>query len=461
MSLSPREGCRLHENIESPIYQVEAVDLTHDAFGVCKLEDGYTVFVEDLLKGEKAEIIITERRSSFAFGKVVNLIEKSPFRVAPKCAHFYECGGCGLMHMDYPLQLAFKKYRIETTLKRAGLGHVEVMDTIGMAIPYHYRNKIEVKFQNGEKGIEAGFFQAKSHRLVNLQECHIMSKKTMDVITLLKNIFNELKISAYDERTKHGLIHSAVIRESSKTRQMNVLLHTTGPLLEHKDIIIKKLTAKIPELVGVARTNATDPSSLASDPIDIWFGKDILMDAIGDLQFSIGYRSFYQVNAIQTEKLYAKAIEYAELTGKERVIDAYSGIGTIALSVARKVSKVFGIEIVKSAVTDARKNAELNQINNAFFEVGEAESVIKKWAKYKFDCIFVDPPRKGVDKALIQSIIDMKIPRIVYVSCDPATLVRDLKSFSEGGYIVKEITPVDMFPQSTSIESVTLLTLKQ
>lgn len=441
-------------------YFVEAVDLTHDAFGVCKLEDGYTVFVEDLLKGETADIIVTERKASYGFGRVVNLITRSPYRVAPKCAHYYECGGCALMHMDYGLQLAFKKYRVETTIKRQGLANVPVADIVEMVIPYNYRNKVEIKFQQGEKGIEAGFFQAKSHRLVNLQECHIMSKRMFDLIVLIKNVFHELKLSAYDPVSKTGVLKSAVIRETYRTKQMNVLLQLSQPLGNAAPNVVKKLTAKIPELVGIAQTVSNDPSNLSNDPIEILHGESTIVDTIGELNFLIGYRSFFQVNPIQTEKLYNKAIEYAALTGKERVIDAYCGVGTIGLYAAKKAQKVFGIEIVKSAIQDARKNAELNGIKNAFFEVGEAHSVIAKWTKYKFDVIFVDPPRKGCDKALLDQIIDMKIPRIVYVSCDQATLARDLKILVDHGYEVAEITPFDMFPQTTSVESVSLITRK-
>jgi len=445
---------------EKRTYLVEAVDLTHDAFGVCKLEDGYTVFVEDLLKGETADIIVTERKTNYGFGRVVNLITRSPYRVAPKCAHYYECGGCALMHMDYGLQLAFKKYRVETTIKRQGLGNVPVADIVEMVIPYNYRNKVEIKFQQGEKGIEAGFFQAKSHRLVNLQECHIMSKRMFDLVVLIKNVFHELKLGAFDPQRKTGTLKSAVIRETYKTKQMNVLFQLAQPLGDTAPAIVKKLTAKIPELVGVAQTVSLDPSSLSNDPIDILYGDPVIVDSIGELNFLIGYRSFFQINPIQTEKLYDKALEYAALTGKERVIDAYCGVGTIGLYAAKKASKVFGIEIVKSAIQDARKNAELNGIKNAFFEVGEADQVIAKWTKYKFDVIFVDPPRKGCDKALLERIIEMKIPRVVYVSCDQATLARDLKILVEGGYEVQEITPFDMFPQTTSVESVSLITRK-
>jgi 23S rRNA (uracil1939-C5)-methyltransferase len=447
------------EEIKVPTYFVEAIDLTHDAFGVCKLEDGYTVFVDDMLKGEKAEIIITDRKKSYGFGRVVTMLEKSPYRVNPRCAHYYECGGCNLMHMEYDLQLAFKKYRIETTLKRQGLGTVVVNDMVGMASPYYYRNKVEIKFQQGEKGIEAGFYQTKSHQLVNLQECHIMPKRAMDLIILLKNVCNELGIVAFQEKLNTGFLKSAVIREASKTKQLSLLLQavsTEHPSLEQ---LVKKLVSKMPELVNIAVSESKDPSTLSTDKMELLHGAAVLKDTIGNLTFEIGYRSFFQTNAVQTEKLYNKALEYAALTGKERVIDAYCGIGTISLYVAPYAFKVFGIEVVKSAIMDARRNAELNGVKNVFFEVGESESVIKKWLKYKFDVIFVDPPRKGCNPSLLESIIQMKITKVIYISCDQATLARDVKVLVDGGYTLKEITPFDMFPQTVNVESVAFLTL--
>jgi len=277
------------------------------------------------------------------------------------------------------------------------------------------------------------------------------------LIILLKNIFNEIGIQEYQERTQQGVLKSAVIREATKTKQLSLLLQATTSEIPHKEILVKKLTAKIPELVAIAISESKDPSSLSTDKIEILFGEAVIKDTIGNQVFEIGYRSFFQTNAIQTEKLYAKALEYAKLTGKERVIDAYCGIGSISLYVAPYASKVFGIEIIKSAIMDARRNAELNRIKNVFFEVGEAEIVIKKWTKYKFDVIFVDPPRKGCDRALLDTIITMNIPRVVYISCDQATLARDLQVLVKGGYTVKEVTPFDMFPQTVSVESVTLL----
>jgi len=439
---------------------VEAIDLTHDALGVCKLEDGFTVFVEGMLKGERADIDVYERRKSFGFGRIVEMIEKSPYRVAPKCKHYDVCGGCGLMHMDYDIQLSFKKYRIETTLKRAGFDNAKVNEMVGMINPYNYRNKVEIKFRNGEKGLEAGFFRAKSHDLVNLEECHIMPKRIFDLITLVKNVSNELGIKAFEPAGHSGELKSAVIRESTKTRQLALLLHLAVAELPHQETFIKKIIAKIPEVASIATSETNDESTLSTDAIKIVHGAEGLIDAIGELQFFIGHRSFFQTNAIQTEKLYHQAADYAELTGKEKIIDAYCGIGSIGLFVANRARKVFGIEVVKSAIMDARRNAELNGIKNAFFEVGGAEEVIQKWREFKFDVIFVDPPRKGCEESLLKAIIDMKIPKVVYVSCDPATLVRDLRILADGGYKLVEITPFDMFPQTVHVESVSMLVLK-
>ncbi len=443
-----------------PTIIAEAIDFTHDALGVCKLEDGYTVFVEDMLKGEKAEIIITERRKNYGFGKVIERIERSPYRVAPKCKHFYECGGCSMMHMDYDLQVHFKKYRIESLIKRKGFENVIVQDTISMMNPYYYRNKVEIKFSQGEKGIEAGFFQTKSHHLVNLEECYIMPKKTFETMNLLRNIANEFGIKAYDEVSKTGLLKSAVIRESFSNKEIVILLNTSDETFVNKDEFIRKLTTKIHEIKGVGQSISKDESSLSRDKIELLYGRDYVTDKINGLTFEIGFRSFFQTNTLQTEKLYEKALEYAQLSGKEKVIDAYCGIGTIGLSAAKDSYKVFGIEVVRQAINDAKRNAELNKIENAFFEIGTAESVIQKWKKYKFDMVFIDPPRKGCDREFIDALISMKVPKIVYISCDPATLIRDVELLAEAGYIFKEITPVDMFPQTIHVESITLLSLK-
>ena len=439
---------------------VEAIDLTHDGLAVTRLDDGYTVFVEDLLKGETAEILVTERRKNFGFGEVVNRISRSPYRQAPKCKHFYECGGCQLMHMDYDVQIAFKKYRIEAMLKKINMEHVEVEDIISMVNPYYYRNKVEVKFANGKDGIASGFYQSKSHDLVDLEECFIMPKKSFQLLTLLKNLFDQYGITAYDENTKTGIIKSAVIRESSKHKEIILLLNLSVSKLPNEKKIIKRLAEQQQELVGVGIIKSDEDGFHLNKPVRLVYGKRFIYDTLLDVKYRIGFKSFFQVNPIQTERLYAKAIEYAKLSPKDKVIDAYSGIGTIALNIAKKVHKVFGVEQLRAAVYDAKRNASINNIKNAFFEVGDAEKVIVKWKKYHFDAIFFDPPRKGCKKEFLMNVAEMKIPKIIYISCNPATLGRDLEYLLQKNYEIKKVVPIDMFPQTSHVETITLLSLK-
>ena len=439
---------------------VKAVDLTHDGLGVVRLEDGYTVFVENMLKGEVASIEVTERRKKFGFGKVIEFVQKSPFRLVPKCKHFNECGGCRLMHMDYDVQIQFKKYRLELMMKKLKYDPALVDDIICMVNPYYYRNKVEIKFAQGEKGIQAGFFRAKSHQIVDLNECYTMSKKSFELLTLIKNVCNELGIQAYNSEDETGVLKSCIIRESTRNKEIVFLLNLAKDSFEQEEAFVEKISIKYPLVKGIGVVNALDESVFSSDEIRLLYGKNYLNEELLGVNFEIGFRSFFQVNTVQTERLYKKAIQYARLRKKDKVIDAYCGIGSIALSIAKKVYKVFGIEVVASAIKDAKKNAEINGINNAFFEVGNAGSVIQKWKKYNFDCIFVDPPRKGCSKTFLNTIISMKIPKIIYISCNPATLTRDLEHLIEGGYTIKGVTPVDMFPQTQHVESVTYLTIK-
>ncbi len=440
-------------------YIVKAIDLTHDALGVTRLEDGYTVFVDDLLKGETARIEVTERKKKYGFGKVVQFIEKSPYRLAPKCKHFYECGGCRLMHMDYDVQLAFKKYRLELMMKKLKKDSNLVDDIICMVNPYYYRNKVEIKFSQGEKGIEAGFFRAKSHKVIDLEECYIMGKKSFELLKIIKDTADSLNIKAYNPLTNEGILKSCIIRESSKNKEIVLLFHIGKDQFDNENLFVNMISAEYPLVKGIGAVKTIDESSLSPDKIRLLYGKEFLTEELLGNSYEIGFKSFFQVNTVQTERLYKKALEYADFNRKDRVIDAYCGIGTIAISFASKVFKVFGIESIQSAIIDAKKNAKINNIKNAFFEVGNAEYVIQKWKKYKFDAIIIDPPRKGCGKVFIDALIDMKIPKLIYISCNPATLTRDLEYLLEGGYSIKGITPVDMFPQTTHVESVTLLTI--
>ncbi len=441
-------------------YIVKAIDLTHDAKGVVRLDDGYTVFVEDLLKGETARIEIVERKKKYGFGVVVELMTKSPYRLAPKCKHFYECGGCGLMHMDYDVQVAFKKYRLDLMMKKLGQDPNLVDDIICMVNPYFYRNKVEIKFAQGEKGIQAGYFKAKTHHVVDLDECYTMSKKSFEVLKLIKSTADELNIKAYNPETKEGILKSCVIRESYKNKEIVLLFNIETESFKVEQLFANKIASEYPMVKGIGIVKTEDESAFSKDEIRVLYGKPFLTEELLGNTFEVGFRSFFQVNTIQTERLYKKAIEYAKFNGQDRVIDAYCGIGSVALSIASDVYKVFGIEIIEPAIIDAKKNAKINNIKNAFFEVGDAEYVIQKWKKYNFDGLIVDPPRKGCSKSFIDTLIDMKIPKIVYISCNPATLQRDLEYLIDGGYRIEGVTPVDMFPQTTHVESCTLLELK-
>jgi len=448
------------DNEERENYIVKAIDLTHDALGVVRLEDGYTVFVENLLKGETAKIEIIERKKRYGFGKVVEFFSKSPYRLAPKCKHFYECGGCRLMHMDYDVQVAFKKYRLDLMVKKLKQDPSVVDDIICMVNPYYYRNKVEIKFAQEENGIKAGYFKAKSHKVVDLEECFTMSKKSFDVLRLIKNIANELNIKAYNPETNEGILKSCVIRESYKHKEIILLFNIAKNSFKLEQLFASKIVAANALVKGIGVVNSIDESSYSTEEIRLLYGKSYLTEELLGNTFEIGFRSFFQVNTIQTERLYAKALEYAKFTSKDRIIDAYCGIGSIALSLAKNVYKVFGIEVFESAIIDAKKNAVINNIRNAFFEVGDAEIVIQKWKKFHFDGIIIDPPRKGCSKRFINTLLNMKIPKIVYISCNPATLTRDLEYLIKGGYNLIKIAPVDMFPQTTHVESVTMLEFK-
>lgn len=438
-------------------YIVKAVDLTHDALGVTRLDDGYTVFVEDLLKGETARIEIIERKKKYGFGRVIELLSRSPYRLAPKCKHFYECGGCGLMHMDYDVQVAFKKYRLELMMKKLKQDLTLVDDIICMVNPYYYRNKVEIKFAQGETGIQAGYFKSKTHKLVNLEECYTMSKKSFEALKIIKKAANELNIEAYNPKTKEGILKSCVIRESYKHKEIVILFHITKDSFKVEQLFANKIAADYPMIKGIGVVNSVDESSFSTEKVRVLFGKSFLTEELLGTKFEIGFRSFFQVNTVQAERLFSKALEYAKFDAKDRIIDAYCGIGSIALTIAPKVYKVFGIEVIEPAIVDAKKNEKINEIKNAFFEVGNAEQVISKWKKYRFDGIIVDPPRKGCSKKFLHTVLEMKIPKLLYISCNPATLTRDLEYLLQYGYHITGVTPVDMFPQTTHVESFVML----
>ncbi|PLT29630.1 23S rRNA (uracil(1939)-C(5))-methyltransferase RlmD [Peribacillus deserti] len=438
-------------------------DLTHEGAGVAKV-DGYPIFVPNVLPGEKAKIKVLKANKGYGFGRLVEIYTESPYRVdlSQKDPSLY--GGCQIQHMSYEGQLTFKEKQVREVLKRIGkLEDVSVHPIIGMDKPMHYRNKAQVPVGEEEGVLIAGFFKPRTHEIVDAKESIIQDPVINETVQTVKEICSELGIPAYNEETHKGVLRHIMARFGKVSGEVMVVIITRTAELPFKERIIEEIAARVPYVKSIVQNINTKKTNVifGEETRTLW-GSEVIYDRIGDINFAISARSFYQVNPEQTKVLYDKALEYAELTGEENVIDAYCGIGTISLFLAQKAKKVFGVEIVPQAIEDAKRNAELNNIQNVEFAVGEAEAVIPEWYKQgnAADVLVVDPPRKGCDEALLQTIIDMKPKKVVYVSCNPATLARDLRVLEDGGYKTVEVQPVDMFPQTMHVEAVARIELR-
>ena len=445
---------------KNQLITAEITDLTHEGAGVAKIE-GYTLFVPDSLPGEKAKIRVVHTKKDYGYGRVEELLEKSPDRVDPPCDIYGRCGGCQLQHLSYEGQLKYKQKQVKDALERiGGLSGVKVLPTLGMEYPWIYRNKAQVPVAARDGELIAGFYQKRSHQIIDMDHCLITDETVDEIIQEVKKIAKETGIPPYDETTHQGVLRHIVVRIGRETGEVMVVLVTKTDDLPHRKTFIRGLTEKYPQIKAIAHNiNSKRTNVIFGETTKTIWGRDVIYDRIGSVKFAISARSFYQVNPQQTRVLYEKALEYAELTGQETVIDAYCGIGTISLFLAQKAGKVYGVEVVPEAIEDAKANAELNGLDNAFFEAGKAEDVIPAWHEkgIKADVIVVDPPRKGCDEALLKTIIAMKPKRVVYVSCNPSTLARDLRILEDGGFQTIEVQPVDMFPQTTHVETVVLM----
>ncbi|MBM7692746.1 23S rRNA (uracil1939-C5)-methyltransferase [Peribacillus deserti] len=438
-------------------------DLTHDGAGVAKV-DGYPIFVPNVLPGEKAKIKVIKASKGYGFGRLEEIYTESPYRVDLSETDPSLYGGCQIQHMSYEGQLKFKEKQVREVLKRIGkLEDVMVHPIIGMDEPTHYRNKAQVPVGEEEGVLIAGFFKPRTHEIVDAKESIIQDPVINETVQTVKEICSELGIPAYNEESHKGVLRHIMARFGKVSGEVMVVIITRTPELPFKERIIEEITARVPNVKSIIQNINTKKTNVifGEETRTLW-GSEVIYDSIGNIKFAISARSFYQVNPEQTKVLYEKALEYAGLTGEENVIDAYCGIGTISLFLAQKAKKVFGVEIVPQAIEDARRNAELNNIQNVEFAVGEAEVVIPDWYKEgnATDVLVVDPPRKGCDEALLQTIIDMKPKKVVYVSCNPATLARDLRVLEDGGYNTVEVQPVDMFPQTMHVEAVARIELR-
>ncbi|WP_342007448.1 23S rRNA (uracil(1939)-C(5))-methyltransferase RlmD [Bacillus sp. YBsi01] len=445
-------------------YDVTFEDLTHEGAGVAKVE-GFPIFVPNALPEEKAQIKVTRVKKGFAFGRLIELKEESPHRTDAPCPIYKQCGGCQLQHMTYEGQLLFKQKQVKDVLERIGkldLSKVTVHPTLGMEDPWNYRNKAQVPVGEREGGLVAGFYQQRSHDIIDMSACLIQQSKNDEAVKAVKDICANYGVKAYNEERHKGWLRHIMVRYGVVTGEMMIVFITRTNDFPHKAKIIEDITAQFPHVKSIVQNiNPNKTNVIFGDETNVIWGEEYIYDLIGDVKFAISARSFYQVNPEQTKVLYDKALEYAELQGEETVIDAYCGIGTISLFLAKQAKKVYGVEIVPEAIEDAKRNAELNGIKNAEFAVGEAETVIPKWYEEGItaDTLVVDPPRKGCDEALLRTIIDMKPKRVVYVSCNPGTLARDLRVLKDGGYQTLEVQPVDMFPHTNHVECVAVLEL--
>ena len=441
-------------------YDVKIESLTHDGLGVARV-DGFPVFVANALVGEEINMKVTLVKKTYAFGRAVDYFVTSGERVKPECGIYKQCGGCQVQHLSYEGQLKMKHDTVVNHLKR--IGHIEdanVLPTIGMQNPSRYRNKTQVPFGYADGKVVAGFYQKRSHEIINMQSCLIQTDISDQIVETMRQLCQELEIDPYNESLNLGVLRHVIVRLGFKTEEIMVTLVTRTHEIPNSELLIQRLVSKYPKIKSIAQNvNPKVTNVIFGDETRILYGEPYIYDEMNGIRFAISPRSFYQVNPIQTETLYSKAVEYAQLSGNEIVFDAYCGIGTITLFLAQHAKQVYGVEIIPEAIEDAKMNARLNGFENTQFAVGKSEEIIPAWIENGIvpDVIVVDPPRKGCDRSLLDTMLEAAPDRIVYVSCDSSTLARDLRVLIDGGYKLEVVQPVDMFPQTAHIECVAKL----
>lgn len=446
---------------KNDVVTVKIEDMSHDGSGIGKA-DGYTLFIKDAVIGDEVEAKIMKTKKNYGFARLMNVLVPSPDRTEPKCPKARACGGCQLQFLSYEKQLEFKRNKVDGNLRHiGGFQDFAIEKVMGMDDPWRYRNKAQFPFGKDKDGnIVTGFYAGRTHAIIPNRNCYLGVEENEKILDMIISYMEENHVEPYNEETGKGLIRHALIRYGFTTKEIMVCLIINGESLPKKERLIEKLT-KIQGMTSItANVNKKRSNVILGDKIIPLWGQDYITDYIGNVKYQISPLSFYQVNPVQTVKLYETALEYAGLTGKETVWDLYCGIGTISLFLAQKAKQVYGVEIVPAAIEDAKRNAELNGIENAEFFVGKAEEVLPREYEEKgiyADVIVVDPPRKGCDEALLTTMLEMKPERIVYVSCDSSTLARDLKILCGEGYELGRVAVCDMFPAGVHVETIVLL----
>ena len=445
-------------------YILDIIGIGYEGEGIAKIE-GYPIFIEGAILGEKVRVLIVKAKKSYAYGKLLEVIEASEDRIEPKCKVYKRCGGCTVQHMNYKKQLDYKFERVKDCISKiGGLNSELVKYPIGMELPERYRNKVQLPVGLVKSELNIGFYAPRSHNIIDLETCLIQDEIADKVTSIAKKWMKNYNIepaSIDGIFNKNGLIRHIMIRKGFTTNEVMVVLVSTKKNVPYIDEFINEIKNNIEGIKSIILNINSQNTNviLGQECITLW-GEDTITDYIENFKFNISPLSFFQVNPVQTEKLYSKALEYAGLTGEETVFDAYCGTGTITLFLSQKAKKVYGVEIIEPAIINARENARINNVENSEFFVGKSEEVIPDLIAKGIipDVIVVDPPRKGCDIKLLEAIGEAKPERVVYVSCDPSTLARDLKILEEKGYRTEKVQPVDMFPHTSHVENVALLT---
>ncbi|KAA9185547.1 23S rRNA (uracil(1939)-C(5))-methyltransferase RlmD [Enterococcus durans] len=444
-------------------YTVDIIDLSYEGLGVAKV-DGYPLFIENALPGEQVEILVVKTGNKFGYAKVMNWLKESSDRQPLEDNRLLRTGIAPLAHLKYEQQLQFKQKQIQNVMtKIAKMPEVEILPTIGMENPLAYRNKAQIPVRRIDGRLATGFYKKNSHELIEIDDFYIQDPAIDQAIIAVREILQRFQVRGYNEAKNEGQIRHIIIRRGHYSHEMMAVLVTRKEKFFKGKEIAEVIHEELPEVVSVIQNiNEEKTNVILGDKEKVLYGRSYIEDQLLGKTYRISSKSFYQVNTEQTEKLYQNAIDFADLNEQDVVVDAYSGIGTIGLSLADRVKKVYGMEMIPEAIEDAQFNALTNKVENAHYEVGKAETVMKKWQDKGItpSVIVVDPPRKGLDVRFIESAISMEAEKIVYISCNPATFARDAKLFADAGYQVEKIQPVDLFPQTYHVELVALLTRK-
>lgn len=419
------------------------------------------IFIPGALPNEEVFVRITKEHPKFLEGELVRVKTKSNERIKPACTIYEKCGGCQLQHMTYAAQLKAKKDIVKQAFERyTSIKNLPIHDTIGMDEPWNYRNKSQLQIGEKKGNYMAGLYAAKSHQLIELTNCPVQHPDTNKVTEKVKRILQQLRIPVYKERTHSGIVRTVVVRTSFYTKEVQVVIVTATKILPKKEKIITEITQQLPNVTSIVQNINTEKTSVIfGNETIVLAGNETITEKLGSFSFDLSARAFFQLNPIQTVTLYNEAKKVAQLTGNEKVVDAYCGVGTIGLWLADGAKEVRGMDVIKESVMDAQENMKKHGVEHATYVVGKAETWLPKWKKEGFDpdVIVVDPPRTGCDKTFLQTVIDMKPKRFVYVSCNPSTLAKDVDYLMKRGFELKSVQPVDMFPQTAHVETVVLM----